>query len=63
MEPQNLPEILDVRDLKEYLRTGWNNAYALCRRKDFPAIRIGRTYRIPRESFRKWLEQQAGNSL
>lgn len=33
--------------------------YELCKRKDFPTIRIGRAIIIPRASLEKWLEKQA----
>jgi len=34
-------------------------AYELARRKDFPAIRIGRRIVIPKAAFERWLEQAA----
>ena len=34
-------------------------AYDLANRKDFPAIRIGRSIRVPRDAFLKWLEKEA----
>lgn len=32
--------------------------YDLCRREDFPTIRIGRAILIPVDSLKVWLEQQ-----
>jgi len=36
--------------------------YDLCRRSDFPAVRIGRAIVIPKTSLKHWLEQQANKS-
>ena len=33
--------------------------YALCNRKDFPSVRVGRKIIIPLASLEKWLEAQA----
>jgi excisionase family DNA binding protein len=34
-------------------------AYELAKRKDFPAVRIGRRIIVPREAFYRWLDGQA----
>lgn len=50
------PEYLTPRDIPRFLPVGTNQAYALCRRDDFPAKKIGKKYIIPREALKKWLE-------
>ena len=50
---------MTVKDLKETMKIGINTAYALCQRDDFPAVKIGATYRIPVAEFKKWYEKQA----
>lgn len=50
---------MTVKDLKETMKIGINTAYALCQRDDFPAVKIGATYRIPVAEFKKWYERQA----
>jgi len=50
-----LPEILTVPDVQEYLQIGRRQAYALCTDPDFPSIRIGKSIRIPKKAFFKWL--------
>lgn len=39
--------------------------YELCKRRDFPAIHIGRAIVIPKAGLERWLEEQAasGRSL
>ena len=36
--------------------------YELCRRSDFPAIRIGKSIRIPKSRFEAWLEGEERGS-
>lgn len=54
----SLPEVLTVREIAHYLRIGKSLAYDLARRKDFPAIRLGRTVRVHRDAFLRWLQEQ-----
>ena len=50
--------VLTVKEIMEMLRIGSNGAYALMHSKSFPVVRIGRAYRIPKDSFLAWLEGQ-----
>ena len=45
-----------VKDLMDLSREG---AYKLAHRTDFPAVRIGRSIRVPRDAFLRWLDAQA----
>lgn len=55
-----LPLVLRVHpDVSGLLHICKERAYDLAHRKDFPAIRIGRTIRVPRDAFLQWLEAQA----
>lgn len=53
-----LPPVLTIMEVANYLRIGRTMAYELARRRDFPALRIGRAVRIPRDRFLAWLEGQ-----
>lgn len=55
-----LPDVLCMDDVARYLRVSRSTAYELARRRDFPAIRLGRTrgVRVTREAFLEWLERQ-----
>ena len=53
----NIPEIavlLDINLIK---------AYELSKRKDFPAVRIGRRILVPKQAFYKWLNDQAQQEI
>lgn len=53
---ENLPIILEVKDIATILKISRNTAYELVHSKDFPKIAVGRQYRIPRSKFIEWLE-------
>jgi excisionase family DNA binding protein len=55
-----LPAVLTMGHIQRTLGVAKKTAYDLAHRDDFPAIRLGRTIRVPREAFVKWLAQQAG---
>ena len=50
-----------VNELSEILGIGRNAAYELCRRPDFPSIRIGNRIVVPVDALNKWLEDQVKN--
>lgn len=55
----DLPDIFDVKQLKDYMGIGKEAAYALMHRKGFPVIKVGsKTYRVSKKGFEKWLEKQ-----
>lgn len=51
-------DILTVDELMEMLKIGRNTAYSLLRKKQIQAIRLGRTYRIPREKVIEYIIQK-----
>lgn len=52
---EQLPPVLQVKNLPEILRVSRNTAYALVRSGQIRSIRIGRTYRITREALSEYL--------
>lgn len=58
---EDLPLILTVREVAGALNIGTAVAYSLCHRRDFPALRIGRVIRVPRESLRRWLDKETAS--
>jgi excisionase family DNA binding protein len=56
---ENLPLVLKVEDVARLMNLARGTAYELTHRQDFPAMRIGRCIRIPREAFLTWLNAQA----
>lgn len=53
----NLPELMSVKELREYLGCSNQKAYELCRKEKF-AFRIGKTYRIRKADFVNWVNNQ-----
>jgi excisionase family DNA binding protein len=54
-------EILTMLEVQGLLRVSKNTAYELAHRKGFPAVRFGRTIRVPRKALEEWLAKQIGN--
>lgn len=51
---ENLPEVLDVKDIMHFLGVSRNNAYNLVNEKQFRSITVGRRIKIPKQSFLRW---------
>jgi len=60
---QELPVALTVSEVQKVLRISRGGAYQLIHREDFPTVKIGRRYIIPRDKFIEWLEEQAGRNI
>ena len=58
--PEELPLLLTVEELARTLRISRTMAYELVNRRDFPAVRIGRVIRVPRDALLRWLDAQMG---
>ena len=52
---------ITVPELAKALGVGRNQAYTLCARSDFPAIRLGGKIVIPIEPLMKWINEQASH--
>lgn len=55
---EDLPDFLTVKELRQYLRIGYNKAYELANRKDFPTLRFGNKKIFPKAQVREWLERE-----
>lgn len=53
----NLPLVLKVEELMPILSIGRNSAYELVRSGKIRSVRIGRTYRIPRDAVEEYLRK------
>ena len=56
---QQLPELLTPQQVKDYLRCNDRTIYSLCKRKDFPAFRVGRRYLIDRDKLIEWINKES----
>ncbi len=52
---EKVPAVLKVKDLEQLLSVSHNTAYELVRSGQIHSVRIGRTYRIPREAVAAYL--------
>lgn len=50
-----LPIVLDVRTLAKVLRVSLNTAYSLVRSGQIRSVRVGRSYRVPKEALIDYL--------
>lgn len=53
MRYEDLPDVLTVAELRNYLRVGRDRAYEIA--KDIPHIKNGNRMLIPKENVRKWM--------
>ncbi|RNB66488.1 DNA-binding protein [Brevibacillus borstelensis] len=53
----DLPPILTAKHIANYLHISERRAYELMDLKSFPLIRLGRSKRVNRESFIRWLQE------
>ena len=58
MDWDDLPAIMDLNALAEFLDVGYRRALELAHTKGFPALRIGRGWRVNRDGLRRWLDRQ-----
>ena len=56
MTREKLPEVMEVKDIQQFLKISRNTAYDLIKRKEFPTLKIGRLLRIRKESFLEWFD-------
>lgn len=49
---------LGVKDIQKIFGIGRSKAVALMNTKGFPAIRLGRTYRVDSEKLEEWIDSE-----
>jgi len=57
-EKAKVKEVMDVKELSEYLGIGVSKIYSLIRQKKIPASKIGRQYKFSKEVIDAWLKEQ-----
>lgn len=57
MRRSELPEVMTIKDVQEFLKISKNTAYDLIKREEFPVVRLGRLLRINREKFFEWFDK------
>jgi excisionase family DNA binding protein len=51
---ENLPKVLTVREVSEYLRVHPTTVYRLLNSKQLPGFRVGSEWRFGRETIDRW---------
>jgi excisionase family DNA binding protein len=54
----DLPEVIEPLDLKDFLKISKTAAYELVKSKQFHVVKIGRTFKVPKKAFKIWWEGQ-----
>ena len=57
---EQLPEIMTMRQVQEFLGLSRPKVYELANRHDFPVLRFGRALRVSKSALLRWLEAQTG---
>lgn len=55
---EELPMILNVQEVSDYIGLGQSQTYELVRRIDFPAFKIGNRIFVPKDKFLDWIDNQ-----
>jgi excisionase family DNA binding protein len=50
---------MTVEETAEYLKMPKDTTYDLCKRKGFPAVKLGKQWRVHKDSLDAWFLQQA----
>ena len=54
-----LPKMITPKELMTYLSCSRDTAYALCKRRDFPSVKIGKKFFILVDKLPEWLELES----
>ena len=57
---EELPLFLSAQMVADVLGVSISSAYELMHEDGFPSLRIGNRLVIPKEHFRRWVEEQVG---
>lgn len=52
----DLPEVLDVIDIRSFLHISKSSAYELVASGQFHVVKIGRVFKIPKKAFVEWFQ-------
>ena len=59
MSAEELPMILNVQEVSDFIGLGMSQTYDLIRRIDFLAFKIGNRIFVPRDKFLAWIDNQS----
>lgn len=56
---KELPKLMTPKELMKYLNCSKTTAYELCKRRDFPSFRIGKSFYIQADKLSNWIEKES----
>lgn len=59
----DMEKLLTIKDVQEHLQLGRNRVYQLIKIDSFPKIKIGNTYRIPKQEYLEWVQNNIGKTV
>ena len=59
----DMERLLTIKDIQEHLQIGRNRVYQLIKIDSFPKIKIGNTYRIPKQKYLEWIQNNIGKTV
>ncbi|AEB77491.1 helix-turn-helix domain-containing protein [Clostridium botulinum] len=62
-EMKDLPALLTVEEMANFLKIEKNKAYNLIYKKQVPVLKLGSIIRIPKCLFIRWIEKNTSNKF
>ena len=59
----DMERLLTIKDIQEHLQIWRNRVYQLIKIDSFPKIKIGNTYRIPKQKYLEWIQNNIGKTV
>lgn len=59
---EELPVILNMKEVADVLGISESSAYDLCRTHDFPSFRVGNRILVKRDALVEWVDRQSTNT-
>lgn len=56
MNTEQLPDVMEVKDIQGFLGIGRSQAYELVKSKSFHAVTVGKRILVSKKSFLEWFE-------
>ena len=60
---ENLPDIMTVSQVQDTLKIGRTMAYRLLMRGEIKSVRIGKSYRIPKQYLMDYVREKTSSSM
>ena len=58
-----MKDLLNVSDIANILELSTHSVYSLIRTNEIPAVRVGRSIRVPKSAWEAWLDSRSKEAL